>query len=42
MGGYRYFITFIDDYSRYGFVKLIREKFESSEALKAFKAKFEL
>ena len=42
MGGYRYFITFIDDYARYGFVKLIREKFESSEALKAFKAKVEL
>ena len=25
MGGHKYFITFIDDYSRYGFVELIRE-----------------
>ena len=28
IGGYKYFITFIDDYSRYGFVELIREKSE--------------
>ena len=42
MGGYKYFITFIDDYSCYGFVELIREKFESLEALKAFKAKVKL
>ena len=26
MGGHKYSITFIDDYSRYGFVELIREK----------------
>ena len=39
MGGYKYFIMFIDDYSRYGFVELIREK---SESLEAFKAKVEL
>ena len=37
MGGHKYFITFIDDYSRYGFVELIREKSNSS-----FKAKVEL
>ena len=42
MDGYKYFITFIDDYSRYGFFKLIREKSESLEAFKAFKAKVEL
>ena len=42
IGGYKYFITFIDDYSRYGFVELIREKFESLEAFKAFKTKVEL
>ena len=42
MGGYKYFITFIDYYSRYGFVELIREKFESLEAFKAFKDKVEL
>ena len=29
MGGYKYFITFIDDYSHYGFVELIREKSKS-------------
>ena len=38
----RYFITFIDDCSRYGFVELIREKADSLEAFKAFKAKVEL
>ena len=42
MGGHKYFITFIDDYSCYGFVKLIREKSGSLEAFKAFKAKVEL
>ena len=42
MGGYKYFITFIDDFSHYGFVELIREKFESFKTFKAFKAKVEL
>ena len=42
LGGYKYFITFIDDYSRYGFFKLISEKSNSLEAFKAFKVKFEL
>ena len=42
IGDHKYFITFIDDYSRYGFVELIREKFESLEVFKAFKAKVEL
>ena len=42
MGGCKYFITFIDDYSHYGFVELIREKSESLEAFKAFKVKVEL
>ena len=32
MGGYKYFITFIGDYSRYGFVELIHKKFDSLEA----------
>ena len=39
MGDHKYFITFIDFYSRHGFFELIREKFES---LEAFKAKVEL
>ena len=42
MGSYKYFITFIDDYSCYGFVELICEKSESLEVFKAFKAKVEL
>ena len=42
MGGHKYFITFIDDYSRYGFFELIHEKFDSLDAFKAFKAKAEL
>ena len=40
--GHKYFITFIDDYSRYGFVELIREKSDSLDAFKTFKAKVEL
>ena len=39
MGGHNYFITFINDYSHYGFVKFICEK---SGSLEAFKAKVEL
>ena len=42
MGGYKYFITFTDDYSLYGFVELICEKSNSLEAFKAFKTKVEL
>ena len=39
MGGHKYFITFIDDYSRYSFVELSREK---SDSLEDFKAKVDL
>ena len=39
MGGHKYFIMLINDFSRYGFVGLIREK---SESLEAFKDKVEL
>ena len=42
MGSYKYFITFIDNYSRYSFVELIRKKFDSLEAFKNFKVKVEL
>ena len=42
MGVYKYFITFIDDYSRYGFVELIHEKSKSLKAFKAFKDKVKL
>ena len=42
MCGHKYFITFIDDHSRYGYIDLIREKSDTLEAFKAFKAKVEL
>ena len=42
IGGHKYFITFIDDYSHYGFFELIHEKSDSLEAFKAFKEKVEL
>ena len=42
MGGHKYFIKFIDDYFRYGFIELIREKSNSLKAFKAFKEKFNL
>ena len=42
IGGYKYFITFIDDYSRFGWTKLLIEKFESLSAFKTFKATVEL
>ena len=42
VGGYRYFITFIDDFSSYEHVELIREKLDSLVAFKEFKVKMEL
>ena len=35
--GYQYFITFIDDFSRYGDIYLMRHKSESFEKFKLFK-----
>ena len=35
--GYLYFITFSDDFSRYGFIYLMRHKSESFEKFKEFK-----
>ena len=40
-GGYEYFITFIDDYSRFGYVYLMKQKFEAFEKYKEFKAEVE-
>jgi hypothetical protein len=37
----RYFITFTDDYSRYGYVYLMRHKSESFEKFKEFKTEVE-
>jgi Integrase core domain len=39
--GSRYFVTFTDDFSRYGYVYLMRHKFESFEKFKKFKAEVE-
>ena len=36
-GGYQYFITFTNDFSRYGYIYLMRHKFESFEKFKLFK-----
>ena len=40
-GGYEYFITFIDDYSRYGYVYLMHKKFETFGKFKEFMAEAE-
>ena len=37
-GGYEYFITFMDDYSRYGYVYLMKWKSEAFEKFKEFRA----
>ena len=40
-GGKRYFVTFIDDYTRYSYVYLIRSKDEAVEMFKIFKIEVE-
>ena len=40
-GGYKYFITFIDDYSRYRYAYLMQRKSETFEKFKDFKAEAE-
>ena len=42
IGGYKYFITFIYDFSRYGHVELLAKRSESLFAFQAFKANVEL
>jgi transposase InsO family protein len=42
ISGFKYFISFIDDKSRYGYVKLLERKSDAFEAFKEFKAKAEL
>ena len=37
-GGYEYFITFTDDYSRYGYVYLMRHKSEAFDKFREYKA----
>ena len=40
-GGYEYFITFTDDYSRYKFVYLMKKKSKALDKLKEFNAESE-
>ena len=40
-GGYHYFITFTDDFSRYGYVYLMKHKSETFEKFKEFQSEVE-
>ena len=40
-GEYEWFITFIDDYSRYGYVYLMHMKFNALDKFKEFKMELE-
>ena len=40
-GGFYYFITFTDDFSRYGYVYLLKKKYDSLEKFKEYKAEVE-
>ena len=40
-GGYEYFVPFIDNYARYGYIYLMHYKFETFEKFKEFKAEVE-
>ena len=40
-GGFYYFITFTDDFCRYGYVYLLKHKSDSFEKFKEFKAEVE-
>ena len=40
-GGYKYFISFIDDYLRYGHIYLIQNMSDSFEKFKEYKAEVE-
>ena len=39
--GYEYFISFIDDYSRYDYLYLMRHKFEALEKFREYKTEVE-
>ncbi|KAL0349904.1 UNVERIFIED_CONTAM: hypothetical protein Sradi_4139600 [Sesamum radiatum] len=39
--GQQYFVTFIDDFSRYGYIYLIHEKLQSLDVFKSFRAEVE-
>ena len=37
-GGYRYFLIFIDDLSRYGYIYLMKHKYETFEKVNEFQS----
>ena len=41
-GGYKYFIIFTDDYSRFGYVYLMKWKSETFEKFKEFRVKWRI
>ena len=41
-GGYRYFLTFTDDLSRYGYIYLMKHKSETFEKFKKFQSEVEI
>ena len=41
-GGYRYFLTFTDELSRYGYIYLMKHKSEMFEKFKQFQSSFDL
>ena len=40
-GGYHYFLTFTDDLSRYGYIYLMKHKYETCERFKEFQSEVE-
>ena len=40
-GAYEYFVTFVDDYSRYGYIYLMQHKFETFGKFKEFQPESE-
>ena len=40
-GGYHYFLTFTDDLSRYGYIYLMKHKYETFEKFKEFQSEVE-
>ena len=40
-GGYRYFLTFTDDFSRYEYIYLMKHKSETFEKFKEFQSEVE-
>ena len=40
-GGYEYFVTFTDDYSRFGYIYLMRRKTDTFDKVKEFRTEAE-